>query len=122
MMPSPASPERSANNPSPITTTPAALKNSGACLPRVNEAEPKDRSISIGKVPRANANMIKSPETKDPLLSAENCIDCVSPTRCPPRRRNMNDQCCRFWIPNPVVITGFDFKSVLPRIQIGVGH
>ena len=30
MIPSPASPARSANNPKPITTTPADLKNSGA--------------------------------------------------------------------------------------------
>jgi len=75
IMPSPASPARSPNNPRPITTIPADLKNNGACLPLANEAEPKERSASIGNVPRANANIIKSPDINDPLLNDETCID-----------------------------------------------
>ena len=78
-MPSPASPAKSANNPRPITTTPADLKNSGACFPCANDADPKERSTSIGSVPRANVSMIRSPDMNDPLPSAETCIDCVKP-------------------------------------------
>ena len=78
-MPSPASPAKSANNPRPITTTPADLKNSGACFPCANDADPKERSTSIGSVPRANASMMRSPDVNDPLPSAETCIDCVNP-------------------------------------------
>ena len=79
MIPSPASPARSANNPRPITTTPADLKNSGACFPWANDADPKERSTSIGSVPSANASIIRSPDRNDPLPSAETCIDCVNP-------------------------------------------
>ncbi len=79
MIPSPASPARSANNPRPITTTPADLKNKGACFPCANDADQKESSISIGNVPRANASIIRSPEINDPLPSADTCIDCVNP-------------------------------------------
>lgn len=79
MIPSPASPARSANNPRPITTTPEDLKNSGACFPCANDAEPNERSTSMGNVPSANANMMRSPEINDPLPSADTCIDCVNP-------------------------------------------
>ena len=43
IIPRPASPERSANNPSPITTIPADLKNKGACFPCAKDAEPNER-------------------------------------------------------------------------------
>ena len=75
MMPRPANPASSANTPRPITTTPADLKKRGACLPCAKDAEPKDRNASIGKVPRANANMIRKPDMKDPLEIAATCID-----------------------------------------------
>lgn len=67
IIPSPARPASKANIPSPITTTPADLKNSGACFPCANDVDPKDRSASIGNVPRANANIIKKPDMNDPL-------------------------------------------------------
>lgn len=79
MIPRPARPERSANSPRPITTTPADLKNSGAYFECANDAEPKERNKSIGSVPRAKANIISIPDTKDPLLSADTCIDWVKP-------------------------------------------
>lgn len=79
MMPSPANPARNANNPSPITTTPADLKNKGAFFERANEAEPKDSKASIGNVPRAKDHMISIPDQNDPLDSAATCIDCVKP-------------------------------------------
>ena len=79
MIPRPASPARSANSPRPITTTPADLKNSGACFPCANDADPNESSTSIGNVPIANASMIRSPEINDPLPNAETCIDCVKP-------------------------------------------
>lgn len=72
--PSPASPARSAKAPRPITKIPADLKKSGACLDCANEAEPNDRSASIGSVPRENAVMIRSPERNEPLESAATCI------------------------------------------------
>ena len=78
-MPSPASPANSANIPRPITTTPADLKNRGACLEWANDADPNDRSANIGRVPSANANIIRSPDMNDPLESATTCIDCVNP-------------------------------------------
>ena len=79
MIPSPASPARSANIPSPTTTTPADLKNKGACFPCANDADPNERSTSIGNVPSENANIIKNPDMKDPLPKAATCIDCVKP-------------------------------------------
>lgn len=79
MIPRLASPESRENSPSPITTIPADLKNKGACLLLANEADPNERNASIGNVPRANANIIKNPNTNDPLLRAESCIDCVKP-------------------------------------------
>ena len=79
MIPSPASPARSANSPRPITITPADLKNNGACFPCANDADPNERSTSMGSVPSANASMIRSPEINDPLPSADTCIDCVNP-------------------------------------------
>ena len=78
-MPSPASPARNANKPSPITTTPADLKKRGACFECANEAEPNERSTSIGNVPRANANIIRVPDINEPLESATTCIDWVNP-------------------------------------------
>ena len=74
-MPSAVSPPRSANTPNPITTTPADLKNSGACFPRANDAEPKESRDNIGRVPRAKANIISNPDINDPLDSATTCID-----------------------------------------------
>lgn len=79
MIPSPASPDKRANSPRPITTMPADLKNKGACLPWANEADPNEKNASIGNVPRANENIIKRPDRKDPLLSEATCIDCVKP-------------------------------------------
>ena len=78
-MPSPASPANKANIPRPITTTPADLKNRGACLECANDAEPNDKSASIGSVPSANASIIKNPDMNDPPESAATCIDCVKP-------------------------------------------
>ena len=75
IIPRPANPASNANKPRPITTTPADLKNSGACLPCAKDAEPKERKASIGKVPRANANIIRNPEMNDPLEIATICID-----------------------------------------------
>ena len=74
MTPNPAKPDKSANKPSPITTTPADLKKSGAYLLSAKDAEPNDRSASIGKVPKANASMIINPATNDPLESDAICI------------------------------------------------
>src|SRR3989344_6286902 len=79
MTPRAASPESSANNPRPNTTTPADLKKSGACFPCAKDAEPNESNASIGSVPKANANIIMSPEIKEPLPSATTCIDCVKP-------------------------------------------
>ena len=79
MIPSPASPARSANSPRPITITPADLKNNGACFPCANDADPNERSTSMGSVPSAKASMIRSPDINDPLPSAETCNDCVNP-------------------------------------------
>ncbi len=79
IIPSPAKPASSANSPRPITTTPADLKNKGACLPCANDADPNERSKSTGNVPRAKASMINIPEPKDPLPNAETCIDWVKP-------------------------------------------
>jgi hypothetical protein len=74
MIPSPASPARSANNPSPITIMPADLKNKGACFPCANDADPKERSKRIGSVPRANAIIISIPDTNDPLPKADSAL------------------------------------------------
>ena len=79
MTPRPASPDSSAKSPKPTTTTPADLKKSGAYFECANEAEPKDRSASMGKVPNANANIIINPEAKEPLPSAPTCMDWVKP-------------------------------------------
>ncbi len=79
IIPSPASPARSAKRPRPITTIPADLKNRGACFECANDADPNERRRSIGSVPRANANIISSPAVKEPLLRAETCIDWVKP-------------------------------------------
>ena len=79
IIPSPASPARSANNPRPTTITPADLKNSGACFPCAKDADPNERSTSMGSVPIANASIIRSPDVNDPLPNAETCIDCVNP-------------------------------------------
>lgn len=79
MIPRPAIPEKSANSPRPMTTIPADLKKSGAYFPWANEAEPNESSASIGSVPKANANIMRNPDMKDPLLNAETCIDWVKP-------------------------------------------
>jgi hypothetical protein len=79
IIPKPARPDTSAKNPRPITTTPADLKNKGAYFECAIDAEPNERKRSIGNVPRANANIINNPATKDPLPSADTCIDCVNP-------------------------------------------
>ena len=78
-MPSPASPAKSANIPSPITTIPADLKNKGACFECAKDADPNERRDSIGTVPKAKANIMRSPDINDPLESATTCIDCVKP-------------------------------------------
>ena len=75
MMPSPTSPDKNANIPRPITTIPADLKKRGACFPCANDAGPNDNNVSIGKVPRANVNIIKAPDINDPLPTATICID-----------------------------------------------
>lgn len=75
IIPSPASPARKAKSQSPMTTTPADLKNSSACFHRANDADPKDKRANIGSVPRANESITSNPETKDPLESAATCID-----------------------------------------------
>ena len=90
IIPSPASPARKANNPRPTTTTPADLKNSGACFDCANDAEPNERSASIGSVPSANASMIRAPDMNEPLERATTCIACVNPQG----RKN---------VPNPMV-------------------
>ena len=72
-------PARRAKSPSPITTIPADLKNKGACFEWANEADPNESSASIGKVPRANENIMSEPLINDPLESADTCIDCVNP-------------------------------------------
>ena len=74
IIPSPASPARNAKDPRPITRTPADLKKSGACFDCENDAEPNDNNASIGSVPRANAPIIKIPETNESLESAATCI------------------------------------------------
>lgn len=79
MIPRPTSPERNPNNPSPMTTTPTALKNIPAYFLFAKDAEPNDKKASMGNVPRANVSIIKKPDIKDPLLSAETCIDWVNP-------------------------------------------
>lgn len=73
-MPSPASPAISAKAPRPITNTPADLKKSGAYFDWANEADPNDKSASIGSVPRANAPIIKVPEINEPLDSDATCM------------------------------------------------
>ena len=78
-MPKPASPASNANIPRPTTTIPADLKNRGAYFECANEADPNDKSASIGKVPSAKANITKDPNIKDPLESAATCIDWVNP-------------------------------------------
>lgn len=78
-MPRPASPAKKANIPRPITTTPADLKKRGACFPCAKDAEPKERRTSIGRVPRAKANITETPERNDPLEIAATCIDWVNP-------------------------------------------
>lgn len=75
IIPKPASPAKNANRPSPITIIPADLKKSGAYLECANDAELKEMSASIGNVPRANENIIRSPDINDPLPSAATCID-----------------------------------------------
>lgn len=75
IIPSPASPASNANIPRPTTTTPADLKNNGACLPCAKEADPNDTSASIGNVPKAKANIIRSPDINEPLERATTCID-----------------------------------------------
>ena len=75
IIPSPASPVKSANNPRPIITTPDDLKNSRACFELAKEADPKESKASIGNVPRAKANIIKAPDMNDPLERATICID-----------------------------------------------
>ena len=79
MIPSPASPARSANNPRPITIIPADLKKSGACFECANDTEPNESNASIGNVPSANENIMRSPDINDPLESAATCIDWVNP-------------------------------------------
>lgn len=109
MMPSPANPARNANIPSPITTTPADLKNKGAFFERANEAEPKDRSVSIGNVPRAKESIISIPLQNDPLDSATTCIDCVNPhgrKNVPtPMRMGVNTPCSIF-LKNEKILLG----------------
>ena len=75
IVPSPASPAKKAKTPSPITTTPAEAKKSGACFDFEKETELKERSASTGSVPRANVSMISDPEINDPLASDATCID-----------------------------------------------
>lgn len=75
MTPNPASPESKAKSPSPITTTPADLKNSGAYLECANEEDPKDRSARTGNVPSTKPSIISIPDINDPLESAATCID-----------------------------------------------
>lgn len=78
-IPSPASPARKANIHSPMTTTPAEAKKSGACRDFENDTELKERRASTGNVPIANASMMSDPEMNDPLASDATCIDCVNP-------------------------------------------
>ena len=109
MIPRPASPASRAKIPSPITTTPADLKNKDACLPCANDAEPNESSASIGKVPRANANIISIPETNDPLPTAAICIVCVNPQG----RKN---------VPNPIANGVNDLCSIfLKKLKIPTG-
>ena len=75
MTPNPASPESKAKSPSPITTTPADLKNSGAFLEWANDTEPKESSARTGNVPSTKPSIISIPDIKDPLDSAATCID-----------------------------------------------
>ena len=75
MIPKPASPARSANTPSPNTTTPVDLKKSGAYVEWAKETDPKERKARTGRVPSANANIIRSPDINDPLERATTCID-----------------------------------------------
>lgn len=74
-MPSPARPARRAKMPSPITITPADLKNRGACLECAKDADPNERKANTGSVPSAKASIIRSPPINDPLDSATTCID-----------------------------------------------
>lgn len=66
MMPNPASPPRREKMPSPITTIPAVLKNSGACFELANEMDVNERSERTGNVPSAKKNMIIVPFMNDP--------------------------------------------------------
>lgn len=91
MIPIPASPPRREKMPSPITTIPAVLKNSGAYRELANEIDVYDRSMRTGNVPRAKKNMMVAPLMNDPEESAWICIDCVNPHG----RKN---------VPNPIII------------------
>ncbi len=79
IIPSPANPASNENKPSPTTTTPADLKNKGACFEWAKEADPNDNKASMGNVPSANANIMRNPDINDPLESATTCIDWVKP-------------------------------------------
>ena len=59
IIPSPANPANSANMPSPITNTPADLKNRGAYFELAKEKEVKDRSPKTGKVQLANFHAMR---------------------------------------------------------------
>ena len=72
--PRPARPAKKANIPSPITTTPAVLKKSGAYFDLANDMEPNESKANTGSVPSAKANIINAPEINDPLDKATTCI------------------------------------------------
>lgn len=78
-IPRPIIPVRSVMSPNPMTTIPMVLKKSGAEDDPEKEYDPKERSASIGKVPRAKKSIIESHPIKVPFERATTCIDCVKP-------------------------------------------
>jgi len=99
----------SANSPSPTTTTPADLKNNGACLEWAREADPKESANSTGSVPRAKKSIIRSPDENDPLESAENCIDWVNPQgrkNVPTPTRIGASVVCSIFLKKPKILEG----------------
>ncbi len=79
IIPRPARPARNEKAHSPMTTTPAEAKKSGAWRDFENETELKERRAKTGSVPIANVNIMSEPERNDPLASEATCIDWVKP-------------------------------------------
>ena len=79
IIPTPARPVSKEKRPRPITTIPADLKKTDAYFDWANDTELNDNNANTGNVPNVNANISNAPCKKEPLESAENCIDWVKP-------------------------------------------